>query len=376
MNEHLKLFQRIATSVELLAANEASSPEIQRSAVQLGQTIQPCLEELQRSAAQFKDLLQPCFAELANAEAQWQSKPGIANAAAIEIHEHLGHLTGYLFKLRLLKPKLTSQILKQTKQSWQARVDFLKTRWFVDDKTGNLKSVNSSEREHFVQALRNECQWLPKGLSQAVVQILSPVTEQLQQLNLEKITEQVQLLDHQEQANYTKLVKSLDLPALQQMLERPINYLTNGSQCLFTVTPLIDRLVDQGFLVGNLLGKSPIKSLIGHGILPITWEHFLLFSEEVQVAIERIVTSVIEGRINLIITLLEQAIQFYDCFLEKQQRYQQETPEQRKSEQNWLAGCRQDLETMQRDVETVLDARSSPSENLQNCQLFRNHSAR
>jgi len=152
MNEHLKLFQRIATSVELLAANEASSPEIQRSAVQLGQTIQPCLEELQRSAAQFKDLLQPCFAELANAEAQWQSKPGIANAAAIEIHEHLGHLTGYLFKLRLLKPKLTSQILKQTKQSWQARVDFLKTRWFVDDKTGNLKSVNSSEREHFVQA--------------------------------------------------------------------------------------------------------------------------------------------------------------------------------------------------------------------------------
>jgi hypothetical protein len=33
-------------------------------------------------------------------------------------------------------------------------------------------------------------------------------------------------------------------------------------------------------------------------------------------------------------------MQFYDCFLEKQQRYQQETPEQRKSEQNWLVGCR------------------------------------
>jgi len=359
MNEHLKLFQRIATSVELLTVSEASSLEIQRSAIHLGQTIQPCFEELQRSATKFQNLLKPCFTQLENAEAEWQAKPGIANAAAIELYEHLGHLSGYLFKLRLLKSQLTSQVLKEIEQYRQERVDFWKNKWFIDTKNGNIKSINLSEKEKFIQLLRDEFQWLPQGLDQIVAKSLAPMSEQLQQLDLDRITDHIKLLDNQQQVIHEKLLKGLNLSALQQIIERPSVYSLDGSQVLFTVEPFIDRLVDRGFLVGNLPGKAKIKSLIGHGVLPINWEHFLVFSEEVQTAIKRIITSVLEDRINLVITLLEQSIQFYDCFLEKHQRYQQETPEQRKSEQNWLVGCRQDLEKIQRDAETVLTSHIS-----------------
>jgi hypothetical protein len=363
MNEHLKLLQRIVTSVELLATSEASSLEIQRSAIHLGQTLQPCFEELQRSASKFQDLLKPCFVQLENAEAEWRSKPDIVNTAAIEIYEHLGHLSGYLFKLRLLKSKLASQVLNEVEQSWQERVHFWKNKWFIDAKTGNTKSLNPSEKEKFIQLLRDECQWLPQGLDQAVTKSLAPLSEQLQQLNLGRVIDLIQLLDNQQQANYDKLLKGLEITALQQIIERPTTYFLDGSHAPFAVDPFIDRLVDQGVFVGNLPGKSAIKSL-GRSILPITWEQFLVFSGEIQTAIKRIITSVIEGRISLIMALLEQSIQFYDCFLEKQRRYQQETLEQRRLEQNWLAGWRQDLEKIQRDAEIVLTSHFSNFETL------------
>ena len=53
---------------------------------------------------------------------------------------------------------------------------------------------------------------------------------------------------------------------------------------------------------------------------------------------------------------LEQAIAFYNDFLERQERYQQETPEQREAEKAWIDQQRQELERVHSGIEAILNA--------------------
>jgi hypothetical protein len=53
---------------------------------------------------------------------------------------------------------------------------------------------------------------------------------------------------------------------------------------------------------------------------------------------------------------IEQAIAFYNDFLERQERYQQETPEQRQAEKAWIDQQRRELEQVQHGIEAILNA--------------------
>jgi hypothetical protein len=51
---------------------------------------------------------------------------------------------------------------------------------------------------------------------------------------------------------------------------------------------------------------------------------------------------------------LLQNYSFYDDFLERQERYQQETPEQQEAEKAWILQQRQELEQLQKNIEAIL----------------------
>jgi oligoendopeptidase F len=53
---------------------------------------------------------------------------------------------------------------------------------------------------------------------------------------------------------------------------------------------------------------------------------------------------------------MAKAIAFYNDFLEQQERYQQETPEQREAEKVWIYQQRQELAQMQDGIEVILNA--------------------
>lgn len=70
--------------------------------------------------------------------------------------------------------------------------------------------------------------------------------------------------------------------------------------------------------------------------------------------IDNIITSIFEDRVKLAIQSLEQAIAFYNDFLEQQERYQQETPEQREAEKAWIDQQRRELARVQNGIEAIL----------------------
>ena len=80
------------------------------------------------------------------------------------------------------------------------------------------------------------------------------------------------------------------------------------------------------------------------------------FKDDVIAKLEKIIISVLDERLELATKAIAQAIAFYNDFLEQQERYQQETLEQREAEKAWIYQQRQELAQMQDGILVILNA--------------------
>ena len=97
-----------------------------------------------------------------------------------------------------------------------------------------------------------------------------------------------------------------------------------------------------------------LEALVNQGWGDIYWEQVIKFNNEVSPIIEHIITTIFEARVKLAIQAIEQAIAFYNDFLEQQERYQQETPEQREAEKAWIDQQRRKLARVQNGIEAIM----------------------
>jgi hypothetical protein len=102
--------------------------------------------------------------------------------------------------------------------------------------------------------------------------------------------------------------------------------------------------------------SNKLNALANQNMFGLAWEQFVNFKEEVEAIIENTITSIFKERVELVTEALEQAIAFYNDFLERQERYQQETPEQREAEKAWIDQQRRELEQVQHGIEAILNA--------------------
>jgi hypothetical protein len=130
------------------------------------------------------------------------------------------------------------------------------------------------------------------------------------------------------------------------------------------MTDAIARFVDKAFTKSFYMSYGNVKKLIDdvkntpealnkQGVLGITREQFVNYSEDVTRNLEKIVDVVIDELFKLVIQQIEQAIAFYNNFLELQTRYRQETPEQRQAEKAWIEQQRLALMGVQSGVVAI-----------------------
>ncbi len=74
----------------------------------------------------------------------------------------------------------------------------------------------------------------------------------------------------------------------------------------------------------------------------------------IESIMDNLILEVFEDRVKLAIHTIEKAIMFYNNFLEKQARYQQETAEQRATEKDWMEYQRQQLREVEQYIESVI----------------------
>jgi len=333
MNEYLRAFQEINQSVEQLLTNEQNSPEIQHSANSLRQSVQPCLEELEESANRLKRLVTRCSDELYLAEDIWLSKPRISEAAKLEIWEQIGEISGCLVKIDDLGRLCKEVAIKQAQNDWETRLNLATQKWFIDSKGQQKKGIGWQEKDGFIKDIHPSVEHQVRETNQIIKNALAIIYRKLTAVDIKAIQSYSSLLSQKEQA---EVAKQLDL--MIKELETKFN--CNSTLRLSTAV------------------KPDVKTLVDNGWGDIYWKDVEEFKHKINSKIFNYITAVFDDRMKLVTQAIEQAIAFYNNFLERQERYQQETPEQRAAEKAWIDQQRHQLDQVKIgiDIDIILNA--------------------
>ncbi|WP_071187077.1 hypothetical protein [Trichormus sp. NMC-1] len=337
MNNYYKTFQGVIESADQIMLDEGSSEELKQSATQLNKSVKPCITELKQSATKLKGLVKNCFNDLYHAEDVWHSKQRVIEVPTSQIWEQIGDWSGLSVKARNLYNQSKSETLKTVKKSWTARIERLKRQYFEDDKNKTKNSLNLFEKDKFIKDFDREIQLQINGmktnLSETILLIIQGF--QPQKPFIEICSSQLNAGKKSEVTNkFNSITESL-----ATLLERSFG---NGLY-VYSVNNLIDSV------------SNTAKGLAKEGTLGISRDQFTKTYEEVAKKLEKIVVSIFDELSKLVTKAIEQAIAFYNDFLELQKRYQQETPEQRQAENAWIEQQRQELMEVENGIEIIIN---------------------
>ncbi len=338
MNDYFNTFQNIGQSAEQLLADEHNSLEIKQSATSLRESVQPCLEELKQSATRLKGLVQVSFDDLYNAEDVWNAKPKIAQASKQEIWEQIGEISGRAFKIPLLGSQCKFEAVKRIQESWNRRANFLKAKWFTEPSGKPKNSIALGDRSGFINELVAGLNLADKDLQSIVNDSFRLFYQEFASIHIDIVKQFVNLLDQQAKDSLNSKINKLVIE---------VNAKSINSSVYF---PLLVK----GF--SNSINPA-LEAFLNQNYWSISSEEFTKFSKDkVFSTMENIIKAIFDDRVKLITEALEEMLAFYNYFLERQDRYQQETAEQRETEKAWIDQQRRELERVQQGIEAILDA--------------------
>jgi hypothetical protein len=302
---------------------------------QTTQTFENYSLELQQSATKLKELIQPCFDELHHAEDVSTSKTRIFEITKEEIYEQIGELSGHDFRIISLGKTCRLQATKQVNESWEERIKQLRQKWFIDAKQQPIQGIGWGDKDCFIKDIRPAVGSQSLDLILMIKENLSIVYQEFEAINIEVVDRYLKLLDQQTKTELSHQIH-LKFSEIKTKFCNPIEH------------PPSD--------VKNFLGavSSPLDALVNKGWGDIYWEEVVKFKNQVTTIIDDIVNVIFDDRVKLASEAVATAISFYDDFLERQERYQQETPEQREAEKAWISQQRQELEQVQKNIEAIL----------------------
>ncbi|MEG4841344.1 hypothetical protein [Microcoleus sp. B9-D4] len=339
MNEYLKVFQALTQFSDRLLADEYQSVEIKQSATQLSLDVEPCIDEIKQSAIRLKGLLQVCFKDVSQAEDVWNSKPRIARASPVDVWEQIGELSGCDVRIRSLGKQGKSDAVAKVRQSWTDKATKLKHQWFLWDKNPQVfqrDTIGFFEKDNLHKELRNEVDAQAERVILIMENELSLIFKELQSIDIEKIEFCIECFDLNSQSKFRERLQSIGGEIVSKFTE-PLKYLPDCYMKTFKETL-----------------KQPVESLVHKSKMGISLVDFEESCKGIGLILDKMIIAVFEERMKLAIQTVEKAIKFYNIFLEKQARYQKETPEQRSAEKDWIDCQLQQLREVQQYIDAVI----------------------
>ena len=187
--------------------------------------------------------------------------------------------------------------------------------------------------------LRENCQvkitHISESLDKAVKETLDQLFQKLDVKHLDSAKTFTDLLDPELRSSITQEKESL-LAELKDKFYRKLGTLSNS--------PTLDLSHDTDSKVKEWQNR------FGN----ISWEEVDKFRDKGFAKIEARVELVMGDRLTMLQKVVKWALTFYNHFLDRQKRYQEETPEQRLAEKAWLDQQRRLLQQLLASVETSL----------------------
>ena len=337
MNESLKAFLALNQAVTLIHSNDNQSLELKQSATDLSQSIQLCTDEMRQSAVKLEQLLKNFYRDLDQAEEVWNSKAGILSIPKDEIWEQIAQISNVDIRIRNLRKKCKTEVIKQLKESWTHRVTQLKRQWFTEKNTGKPKQeAGLSDKDGLIQGLERE-------LRDQNRQIIQAINHNLELLGQEFSIFKINQLDSHVSCLPSKYKNSL-------LFQINCNH--------YRLNLFFNSKVSISNSLANLI-KPSWDSFYKDSFLVIKRDRLDDFSNTVLSFIESSLLPRLDECFDLALSTLMFNLTFYDDLLEKQNRYEQEMPQKWQAEKQSLDQLRSQIDKVQTEIDTILNSIST-----------------
>jgi len=338
MNEFMTAFQNIAQSARVVAADDNKSLEIKESATTMIKSVQPGFDELRESATRLKKVVQGCRNDIDHAEDVWTCKHGITLASKQEIWQQLGELSGCHFRINELGQLCQSSAITKSQDYWHQIFDYsVRQKWFIDAAKKQKKGIGWKEKDDFIKDIPRVVNLVCREIEQIIKHSLDLVYQDISTINLKVITQCAEILDKQTK-NVWNHRMNFTLSQITNKFEQPTVYLPENTESLRSaLSPALDNL--SKYRLGDLF-----------------WEEVVNFEKQVSTAINIFINSIFDDRLKLGNQALVEAMKFYNNFLEKQDRYQQETPAQRQAERAWIDSQWIEIQSVETGIGVILNS--------------------
>ena len=336
----MQAFQNIAQYAALVAADDYKSLEIKESATTVIKSVQPGFDELMGSATRLEKVVQKCRNDIDHAEDVWSCKLGIVQASKQEIWQQLGELSGCHVRINELGRQCQSSAIDKSQDYWDKIFDArVRQKWFIDAAKKQKKGIGWKEKDDFIKDIPIVINLVDIAIDQIIKRELDLVYQDLTTINLKVLTQYFQNLDKQTK-DVLNHQMNVTLSVIKNKFKQPTVYLPENTKLLTSaLSPALDNL--SKYRLGDLF-----------------WEEVVNFEKEVSAAINNFINSMFDDRLKLGSQALVEAMIFYNEFLEKQDRYQQETPAQRQAERAWIDSQWTEIQRVEKGIKVILN--SSP----------------
>jgi hypothetical protein len=338
MNEFMQAFQNMAQSAAVVAADDRKSLEIKESATTVIKSVQPGFDELRESATRLEKVVQKCRNDIDRAEDVWTCKLGIVQASKQEIWQQLGELSGCHVRINELGSQCQSSAIDKSQDYWDKIFDVrVKQKWFIDAAKKQKKGIGLKEKDDFIKDIPIVINLVGREIDQIIKSSLGLIYQDLSTINLKVITQYFGILDRQTKDVLNNQM-NLTFSEIANKFEQPTVYLPENTQSLRSaLSPALDNL--SKYRLGNIF-----------------WEEVVNFEKEVSTAIDNFINSIFDDRLKVGSQALVEALIFYNEFLEKQDRYQQETPAQRQAERAWIDSQWTEIQRVEKGIKVILNS--------------------
>jgi hypothetical protein len=340
MNEFMQAFQNMAQYAALVAADDDKSLEIKESATTVIKSVQPGFDELRESATRLDKVVQKCRNDIDRAEDVWSCKLGIVQASKQEIWQQLGELSGCHVRINELGRQCQSSALAKSQDCWHKIFDYsVRKKWFIDATKKQKKGIGWKEKDDFIKDIPRLVNLVCREIDRIIKHSLGLVYQDLSTINLKVIAQYFPILDKQTK-DVLNHQMNLTFSEIANKFEQPTVYLPENTKSLRSaLSPALDNL--SKYRLGDIF-----------------WEEVVNFEKEVSTAIDNFINSIFDDRLKVGSQALVEALIFYNEFLEKQDRYQQETPAQRQAERAWIDSQWTEIKRVEKGIKVILN--SSP----------------
>jgi hypothetical protein len=341
MNNYLDTFNNIQNSIDELSNNENISLETKQAALYLKHGIELCIQEIKHSANKLNNLTSICSKHLQHTENTWLIKPSITGFAKYEIWTDIGNLSGFSIKINQLLANLKNEAILKNKKLWNIKFECLRMKYFLDGKGMPKKGVGWDEKSKFTNDIKNDVTKHCAYIMQLVKQKMQLIYAEFESMNLGTLYNclnlQKSLLHEQKQSKVNANIDLIPSETISKF-KKPVNY-------------LYKNIINISFVCND-----DLKALVNKEWGDISWEDFCRFDNIFLIKLEKIITVLFEERVKFVTEGIDKLIMFYNHFLEMQERYERETPEQRKAEIFWIEKQLKELEKLQTEIGIILNA--------------------